>query len=351
MYLDEDIQSAVETGILTHDNAIAFREHVAQSRGTAIADDEHFRLVTGFNDIFVSIACLLFLVSLAWIGTTTVTPWFGAILCVIATWGLAEYFTRKRGMALPSIVLLLGFIGTVLATAGFLLVGPFDNLLLQNDFVGTRNDARTVTLCVATGIAAIAALLHWRRFKVPITVAAGTATAVACVITLFAAVLPEESLWWMNIITFCGGLAVFVLAIRWDMSDRHRRTRRSDVGFWLHLVAAPLLVHPIFSYLDVFDSYITGWQAGGVLFLYVLIAIVSIVVDRRALMISALIYVVYAFTVLLEASGIGLSFALTGLTISSGLLLLTVFWHSCRKAVIKLVPQLVQELLPPVRIF
>ena len=56
-----------------------------------------------------------------------------APLFVAATsWGLAMFFTAKRRMALPSILLLLTFVGGVLVTAGFLLVqgiGPhaFDN--------------------------------------------------------------------------------------------------------------------------------------------------------------------------------------------------------------------------------
>jgi hypothetical protein len=28
----------------------------------------------------------------------------------------------------------------------------------------------------------------------------------------------------------------------WDSSDRARLTRRSDVAFWLHLLAAPMIV-------------------------------------------------------------------------------------------------------------
>ena len=111
MYTDDDIESAVEAGILTDDNATAFRGHVSERRGAPIVDDEHFRFITGFNDIFVVIACLLSLVSLAWIGADTVDGWVGGLLCVVAAWGLAEFFTRKRRMALPSIVLLVGFVG------------------------------------------------------------------------------------------------------------------------------------------------------------------------------------------------------------------------------------------------
>ena len=40
------------------------------------------------------------------------------------------------------------------------------------------------------------------------------------------------------------GLGVFTLAMWWDRSDRVRQTRRSDVAFWLHLLAAPMIAAP-----------------------------------------------------------------------------------------------------------
>ena len=36
-----------------------------------------------------------------------------ALAVAVTSWGLAEYFTRQRRMALPSIVLLLAFVGGV----------------------------------------------------------------------------------------------------------------------------------------------------------------------------------------------------------------------------------------------
>jgi hypothetical protein len=85
-------------------------------------DEENFRLVTGFNDIFVVIACILLLVSVAWIGTE-LGAWFGPLLQTATAWGLAEYFTRKRRMALPSIFLLIAFVVGVYATGEELLSG------------------------------------------------------------------------------------------------------------------------------------------------------------------------------------------------------------------------------------
>jgi hypothetical protein len=44
-----------------------------------------------------------------------IAPGVAGILVAAAAWGLAEFFTRKRRMALPSIVLLLAFVGGVAA--------------------------------------------------------------------------------------------------------------------------------------------------------------------------------------------------------------------------------------------
>ena len=41
---------------------------------------------------------------------------FAGLLVAVAAWPLAEFFTRKRRMALPSIILLLAFVGGVFAT-------------------------------------------------------------------------------------------------------------------------------------------------------------------------------------------------------------------------------------------
>ena len=50
------------------------------------------------------------------------------------------------------------------------------------------------------------------------------------------------------------GIGVFLLAMRWDSSDRARLTRRTDVAFWLHLLAAPMIVHPVFTLLGLNDG-------------------------------------------------------------------------------------------------
>ena len=97
MYSETDLQSAVAAGALTPQAADALRAHVADLRQSPMADEEQFRLITGFNDIFVSIAAILFLTGCAWVGGS-VTPWLGAALVTASAWGMAEFFTARRRM-------------------------------------------------------------------------------------------------------------------------------------------------------------------------------------------------------------------------------------------------------------
>lgn len=330
MYSEEDLVSAIRAGVLTDETATAFRSHVARLKSGPAVDEEHFRLVTGFNDIFVVIACLLLLASVAWIGATFV-PWLAAVAVSVAAWLLAEFFVRRRRMALPAIVLLLGFVGGILAASIIFLEKTSD------------------TFVVASALAAVATWLHWLRFQVPITVAAGAAAVVGCIVALLFAATPEARNW-TTAISLIAGIAVFALAIRWDAADTLRQTRRSDVAFWLHLLAAPLLVHPVFTSLGVFSGQTKLGQAISVVVLYVAIALISLSIDRRALMVSALIYVLYTFSALLKQYGVvSLSFAITALVIGSALLLLSAFWHPSRAFVLRLFPLAVQKRLAPFR--
>jgi hypothetical protein len=129
MYSDTDLESAVAAGVISPAQAGALRAHVSGLRATAAVDEEHFRLLTGFNDIFVGIATVILLVAVGSIGNAIPpklglggpSPWAGVAVAGTA-WLLAEFFTRKRRMALPSILLLLAFVGGVIVTTGFSLV-------------------------------------------------------------------------------------------------------------------------------------------------------------------------------------------------------------------------------------
>ena len=240
-------------------------------------------------------------------------------------------------MALPSIILLLSFAGGVaMSLIGFIAQSYPD--------AGPRTGA-----LLLSGVALVTAgaiWLHWRRFMVPITVAVGAAAGAGVAISLVMASVPMigDGIFW--IILACG-IAIFAYAMWWDISDRSRTTRRSDVAFWLHLAAAPMIAHSLFQLLGVLNGAISVATAATVVALYVLFGLVALAIDRRALLVSSLAYVLWALSALFrEAGAVELSFALTALVIGSVLLLLSALWHKARKLVVEGLPQTVQGRLP-----
>ena len=256
---------------------------------TADPDDEKLRLVTGFNDIFVTIGLLMFLVAL-WYLLSNVSPLSAAPAVASASWALAEFFTRQRRLALPSIALLVIFVGSVFL-AGVLFVGG-----------ALGNDLTPGTTLVASIIAAIAAYAHWMRFRVPITVAAGVAALAAILLALCQMVAPNLPVDYPIAVFVPLGLAVFALAMWFDASDLTRQTRRTDIAFWLHLLAAPLIVHPILMPMMADDASLGA--AVQVMIVFAFLAVVALIVDRRAILVSSLFYLAYAAGTLIAATGL-----------------------------------------------
>jgi len=120
------------------------------------------------------------------------------------------------------------------------------------------------------------------------------------------------------------------------------------VAFWLHLLAAPMIAHPLFHWLGVSDGENIGaFSALGVLAIYILMGLVALAVDRRALLVSALAYVLLALTWLFREFGaVELNVALTGLVIGSALLALSAFWTPIRSALVARLPGTMQSRLP-----
>jgi uncharacterized membrane protein YfcA len=356
MYSQQELDDAVASGAITPESADALRKFIEGQRVAVIPDEEQFRLITGFNDIFVSIAAAILLFAVGWIGQwigqraglaiDSNGPSFLAPLFVaVAAWSLAFFFTARRRMALPSILLLLAFVGGVLATAGFTLVLTVGEAALDNN-----PQLGGVLAALSAGIAAVAAWLHWRRFRVPITVAAGAASVAGIAVGLLIAALGQNAEQAKNVIlgfVLLLGVGTFLFAMWWDASDRARLTRRSDVAFWLHLLAAPMIVHPVFTLLGLNDGNATVGEGLVVILLYVALGVTALAIDRRALLVSALAYVLFAMQQLFSQFGaVELNVALTALVIGSALLLLSAFWHQARRTIVQPLPQSLRERLP-----
>lgn len=332
MYNDEDLNDAVKAGIFNQQAITQFRNFIAEKNNTVNVDEENFRLVSSFNDIYVVIACSLVLLSIAWFGNS-ISDVVSAASFAVTSWLLAEYFVLKRHMALPAIALLLSFLAGILATSIFAL--------------GELSEAK---LLVSGVITAFAAWVHWRRFEVPITIAGGTAALIGCLLTITIANTGADLKHWFVPLLLISGISTFIYAMYWDTKDKQRISRKSDVAFWLHLLAAPLIVHPIFSILGILEGNTGLIEAAIVIVLYISMAIVSVAIDRRAILVSGLAYVLYAISTLLNTFGLAASStAITGIIIGGSLLLLSVYWHACRTLLFKATPNAIQQMLPPLK--
>jgi len=332
MYTNENLNSAVEEGIFTENSVEEFRAYIAQESETKGVDEENFKLVTGFNDIFVVIASLLLLISASWI-TSSVSETLSAIVVAGLAWGLSEFFVRKRKMSFPAIVLLLAFV-----------VSVFRIFYTPSVFIDSASEVTGFIL--ASALAGLATLLHWKRFAVPITIAIGMGTVTAFVVALIVKIVPNVEDY-IAFPLFFMGLGIFALAMYWDMRDRKRITSDSDVAFWLHLLASPLMIHSIFLGLGIFDKDISSLALVIVVFSYLLLSSISLIIDRRALMVSSLLYVLYSLNKLFSTYGFeGYGLAIGGVLIGGGLLFLTAFWTNSRALLLKHLPQSIRKRVP-----
>ncbi len=328
MYTNEDLENAIEEDIFTAISVEKFRVYISNRNNIFVADEESIKLVVSFNDIFVVIACALLLLCSGWI-VHSFHPTLAVLAVSILSWGLAEFFVLKRKMALPAIVLLGSFVGCMFAFV----------VLIAESLSG-------ISYMLAALVASIGAWFHWKRFNVPITVAAGAVTALIFVVSLLKFAFPIINEYLMFLM-FVGGVVIFLVAMRWDAADLKRVTGKSDVAFWLHLTSAPLIVYPVFSNLWILERNESMASVATMVVLYMLLTFVSVVIDRRAFMVSSLVYVLVALTQLLKTYGlVDDSFAYIGVFVGFSLLLLSAFWRKARYHLMAYLPKTIQKKVP-----
>ena len=181
---------------------------------------------------------------------------------VVLAWTLAEYFTRRRRMSLPSIALATFF---ALNVAGFLFAARFL-------FAPASPEVVTHHAIVIAAGGLVAMLAYFRRFRLPFATfliglfGAGLVFALASLIDpeMFGDVRSPAAAFFdlrssptAALATLVFGAAAFLAAMRFDLRDPHRVSRHSASAFWLHLLAAPALVNTL-----AFTLYRLGGAAG-----------------------------------------------------------------------------------------
>jgi hypothetical protein len=347
MISERALALAVERGVLTGEQVDRLHQVARELNAETTAepqDEERLRFVTGFADIFVAIGLVLFLGALAFLMNNGAgsTPMFAGLAA--CAWLLAEFFTGRRRMALPSIILLVVFVAAIFLAA----LQVFTTLLPARP--GEFSPAPLPTGLAAI-VATLLAVMHYVRFRVPITIAAGCAGLIIVALALILTALPGVSETGVNAVIFICGCATFALAMRFDLADPERVTRRTDVAFWLHMLAAPLIVHPLARiFLHGLGVHLTDQAALGILWVFLLLGVVAVIIDRRAILVSGLIYAGTAFGTLIRASFEGASAKLLVpvviLTLGAFILLLSAGWQPLRRALLKRLPETLSRRLP-----
>ena len=318
MLSPRQIETAVSQNIISASQrdallALAARGEISAEGGNT--PDEQLRLIGGGNDIFVTIGILLLLAG----GSFALQPMLAGqtgLLAGIAAaviLAIAEIVTRQRRMRLSSTLLALLFMA---CAATFVWLGASTqvdlSMLQDNPLVvfSLRGSAGWISLGATLAFVTVAAGYFW-RFRVPVL-----AAVIALALTAYAFVqtglflydgviagqvqvpttdqLPDVLRQALYMPLVCG-LIVFGIAVALDLHDRERRTVWSDCAFWLHVVSAPMLVHPLF--LMATGQSIAGAQiasgSDAVIGLVVLIAVftyVALAIDRRSLLVPTLGY-------------------------------------------------------------
>ncbi|WP_299868849.1 hypothetical protein [uncultured Hoeflea sp.] len=340
--------------------------------------DDQMRLVGGGNDIFVTVGVILLFAG-ALFALQAIAPQNAvsiAVALALGSWGVAEIVTRQKRMRLSSTLLSLMFMAAVLALLWEGLQAQIGLPAELNVFslLALRASAGEVASILGGGMI-VAAVVYFTRFKVPVLagVIALAATSLAFLGALVfyhdqlisgAAVVPAadqlaDILADALAIPLLCGLAIFFVAVFFDLRDRERQTVWSDCAFWLHVVSAPLLVHPLFI-LATGQEVLSGRIEPGLwasILLGLMMAgfvLVALAIDRRSLLAPTLAYfgsVGIYFLINDAANTTGIPpFALILIAIGAIVILFGAGWQRIRSLIIRpLLPTSALNRLPPIK--
>lgn len=352
-----DLDSAVAEGIISPDQALQLRDLAMRERSSdetavsadmaGVADvagaadlvrDEPFRLLRGFRDIFIAVSVVIVAVGLSavamrnvgaivfgmtdasQIGNVSGSGLFIAIGIWLSGVALAEIITRRRRLPLTSLV-----IAVLFAVWSAYLAGLIAYLSVS---------AAMVQWGAMAGAILGTVFFYW-RYRLPFA------------LFLLAGLLVYLSIWMVGKATgtpwfaeygraLIGvwGCVIFIAAMWFDLKDRLRVTRLAENALWLHLAAAPMLVHAVLFGGDGTTGL--GYALG----MMTLLSVAALLIDRRALLVSGLGYFAVAISQLVSSGAVSgmLNFAVTTVILGGVMLVLGLGWTPIRARLVAAVP-------------
>lgn len=382
MISSETLESAVARGVITapqRDQLYALeRGGSFNAEDAAESAEENLRLIGGGNDLFVTVGTILLTVGFYFVLNTLLPGqrlWIAALVAVFS-WGLAEVVTRQHRMKLSSTVLSLFFVISFTVALGLEIFARYPIQKPESiwQLLALRQQVSGAGYLFLGGVMAAVALYFW-RFRVPIlagvfAIAATLLAFLQTALLLYDGVtngvvapprledMPELMRAALYMPLICG-LIVFGTAVALDVYDRERRKIWSDCAFWLHVVSAPILVHPLFIMTtgqDVVMGRIEPDANATVMLAILIIAFVyvALAIDRRSLLVPTLAYfgslgIYYLVNSTANSTGIP-PFALILLVVGALIITFGAGWQHIRRLIVRpTLPTSVLEKLPPIK--
>jgi hypothetical protein len=287
------MRAAVAAGILTEGQAAeltALAHDRAGKRAGLPSEDEPFEFFRGFAEIFISVGLSILLGGIALllsvVGGITILIAIPAIMAVIAWW-MARYFTLKRRMNLPSMVLVSAYACGIYVSA--------------LTFFGQTSMSLRGIAFAAAAVTVVATAFWFRRFKLPFAMFVLGVFALLATYALFTQYAGGQGRFdtlegWaqsfvprldLTLASLVFGVAAFAGAMWFDLRDRYRIGRFSATAFWLHVLAGAALVNTIAG--NLYHGGSAGILPTATALL--IFAFVALVIDRRSLLTAGTVYI------------------------------------------------------------
>lgn len=343
---NDDLRAAVAANIINEKQAATLQALLNQRLGyrdSLPREDEPFEFFRGFSEIFVTVGLGLLFAGLMILVGSSGNVFLISLFAAALSGGLGAYFTLKRRMTMPSMFLTVAFSFSVfglLTSTLFDPIRPSESILLLISLLG------------------LAIMIGWYRiFRLPFSAAVAGLWGVGVAFSIAALIEPSangmvvaalndpfnlNTASAFSIATLVFGLLTFVVGMWFDTRDPHRVGRHSAVAFWLHLLAAPAIVHTIATSLFYNENYILTAVA------LLLVSILALVVDRRSFLTAGIIYMGILLYMLFdtgdEISGVITTLLVLGVFIT----VLGTWWGQIRAALMRRLPNFPgKHRLPP----
>lgn len=307
MITRSSLEKAAEKNIIQEEQVEPLYQFLHEQPADTVSDnkEEPLRFIRSFGDVFITVGVIFLMISINLTSVSGISYLIPAAFFVL----LAEWLVRRRRLALPGMAILLSILYFVYRAIAY---------------------GSETTSLLGLSVVAATSMLFYLRYKMPFCHLPLAASLVAMFIIMI-----DVNAFKNPIVFAVSGVIVFAVAMWFDSRDTERVSHLSDSAFWLHLLASPLLVHGLMlsmltseqEWLSLLNKEIM------ILFFFAVFFLTALFVDRRAMLISTQLYMIYAVTQILRNNSANPQDVVIFVLIGLGLFVIYfgAYWYKTRR--------------------